>query len=61
MIWKRRIVENDPLRKAKFIVEKKPRYLCVSGIGVRYEFSITYPAENRFELVNDVIPYSGWL
>ena len=47
---------NDPLQKAKYIVNQKPKYFCVLAIGVRREYRIEYPDDKAFELHEDIIP-----
>lgn len=46
---------NDPLRKAKYLVRRKPRYFSALAIGKRLEFALTYPDENSFVLREDLI------
>ena len=48
---------NDPLRKAKYLVRRKPMYFCGVAIGTRIEYSVLYPEGKAFELVRDVIPW----
>lgn len=48
---------NDPLRKAKYIIKRKPEYFCGVAIGARFEFKVNYPNINSFELTEDVIPW----
>jgi hypothetical protein len=48
---------NDPLRKAKYIVSKKPIFFYLVAIGVRYEFNVTFPKGKAFELREDLIPF----
>jgi len=48
---------NDPLRKAKYIVHQKPLFFYLVAIGVRYEFSVTFPEGKTFELKEDIIPF----
>ena len=48
---------NDPLRKAKYIVRRRPLFFYVVAIGVRYEFSVSFPEGKAFELREDVIPF----
>ncbi len=47
---------NDPLRKAKCIVKRKPEYFIGVAIGGRFEFKVLYPEERSFQLVRDVVP-----
>ncbi|MFD1545768.1 hypothetical protein [Nonomuraea guangzhouensis] len=47
---------NDALRKAKYLVLYRPVYLSISAIGLRRDFQVTYPADNRFALVDDMVP-----
>lgn len=47
---------KDGLRKAKYIVQHRPRYFSGSAIGMRLDFSVTYTSENQFALQEDVIP-----
>ncbi len=48
---------NDPLRKAKYLVRRRPPYFCGVAIGTRLEYSVCYPAGKAFKLTRDVIPY----
>ena len=48
---------NDPLRKAKYLSEKKPNYLYLMSIGGRREYSVFFPDDKEFELVETLIPY----
>ena len=47
---------NDPLRKAKYIVNLKPQYFYLVSIGRRFEFRIEYPDNMQFQLVEDLVP-----
>ena len=47
---------NDPLRKAKCIVKRKPEYFAGVAIGARFEYRVIYPDERSFQLVRDVVP-----
>ena len=47
---------NDPLRKAKYIVQLRPEYFYVVSIGRRFEFRVNYPTNSQFELIEDLIP-----
>lgn len=46
---------NDPLRKAKILIELRPPYFSLIGIGGRLDFSIAYHDQNRFELISDLV------
>ena len=48
---------NDALRKAKYIVRLKPLFFYLVAIGVRYEFSVSFPKGKAFELRDDIIPF----
>lgn len=48
---------NDPLRKSKYIVNKRPNYFFLTSIGTRLEFSVEYPEDSAFILKDDFIPY----
>ncbi len=48
---------NDPLRKAKCIVKRRPEYFSGLAIGTRFEYKVVYPEERSFQLVRDVIPW----
>jgi hypothetical protein len=48
---------NDPLRKAKYIVQQKPQFFSLVAIGMRYEHRVDYPEGMAFKLGEDVIPY----
>jgi hypothetical protein len=47
---------NDPLRKAKCIVKRKPEYFVGVAIGARFEYKVIYPEERSFQLVRDIVP-----
>ena len=47
---------NDPLRKAKCIVKRKPEYFMGVAIGARFEYKVIYPGDRSFQLVRDVVP-----
>lgn len=47
---------NDPLRKAKCIVEKKPDYFVGVAIGARMEYRVMYLGNTSFTLVRDMVP-----
>lgn len=48
---------NDPLRKAKYIIHQRPLFFYLVAIGVRYEFSVSFPEDKSFELREDIIPF----
>jgi hypothetical protein len=48
---------NDPLRKAKYLVTKRPKYFYLVAIGARFEFSVSYPRDHAFDLHEDVLPF----
>jgi hypothetical protein len=48
---------NDPLRKAKYLVTRRPEYLALVGIGVRLEYKVAYSEDRGFRLARDVIPW----
>lgn len=48
---------NDPLRKAKYLVKRRPEYLCGVALGARLEYRVDYPDDAAFRLVEDVIPW----
>ncbi len=49
---------NDPLRKAKCIIKRKPEYFSGVAIGARFEYKVIYyPEQKSFQLVKDVIPW----
>ena len=52
---------NDALRKAKYIVRLKPLFFYLVAIGVRYEFSVSFPESKAFELREEIIPFIGEL
>jgi hypothetical protein len=53
---------NDPLRKAKYIAENRPRFFYVVAIGYRRDFRVEYPDGNEFHLVPGEIPWiKGWI
>lgn len=47
---------NDPLRKAKYIVRRRPDFFSLVAIGQRLDFHIEYDGERSFTLVPDVVP-----
>jgi len=47
---------NDPLRKAKCIVQRKPEYFVGVAIGARFEYRVIYPEDKGFQLIRDVVP-----
>lgn len=48
---------NDPLRKAKYLVRRRPAYFCGVAIGVRLEYAVRYGGDRTFHLVRDVLPW----
>ncbi len=48
---------NDALRKAKYIVKRKPAYFYGVSIGARLSYSVSYPEGQSFQLARDVIPW----
>jgi len=48
---------NDPLRKAKYIVRRKPEYFIGVAIGARLEYKVTYMKARYFQLVRDTVPF----
>ena len=49
---------NDSLRKAKYLVKRRPPYLCGVALGVRLEYRVDYPEGTAFRLVEDVVPWA---
>ena len=49
---------NDPLRKAKYLVRRRPDYFCGAAIGVRLEYAVHYSGARAFHLVRDVMPWA---
>jgi hypothetical protein len=47
---------NDPLRKAKCIVKRKPEYVVGVAIGARFEFRVIHLNDKSFQLIKDVVP-----
>lgn len=47
---------NDPLRKAKCIVKRRPEYFVGVAIGTHYEYRIIHIDDNAFELLRDTVP-----
>ncbi|OGO22775.1 MAG: hypothetical protein A2144_10545 [Chloroflexi bacterium RBG_16_50_9] len=47
---------NDPLRKAKCIVKRRPEYFVGVAIGARFEYRVIYPDDRSFQFVRDVVP-----
>lgn len=48
---------NDPLRKAKYIVNRRPEYFYLMSLGSKLEFSVSYPEGMAFRLSDDLIPF----
>ena len=48
---------NDPLRKAKYIVRRKPQYFVGVAIGARFEYKVIYLGERSFQLIRDIVPF----
>jgi hypothetical protein len=48
---------KDGLRKAKYLLKNRPPYFSGSAIGIRLDFSVSYIGDNRFELIEDAVPY----
>ena len=48
---------KDPLRKAKYIVTKRPDFFYLISIGTKLEFRVEYPNDKAFMLKDDFIPY----
>ena len=46
---------DDPLRKAKYLVRRRPPYFSLVAIGCRLDFSVTY-TEHGFSLTEDLVP-----
>ncbi len=49
---------NDALRKAKYIVKRRPEYFALVAIGARLEYQVDYPPGKAFALHRDVIPWA---
>ena len=47
---------DDQLRKAKYIVKRKPEYFVGVAIGGRFEYKVIYDQERSFQLIRDVVP-----
>jgi hypothetical protein len=47
---------NDPLRKAKYIVNNRPQYFCGVALGARLEYRVDYPSGRAFQLSEDFVP-----
>ena len=47
---------NDPLHKAKCIVQRKPEYFVGVAIGARFEYRVSYQEDKGFRLIRDVVP-----
>lgn len=48
---------NDPLRKAKYIINRRPEYFCGYSIGARFDFKVVLSNNNTFRLEKDIIPW----
>lgn len=46
---------NDPLRKAKYLVRHRPPWFTLWAIGARFDFAVTYPRKNGFELLERAV------
>lgn len=46
---------NDPLRKAKYLVRRRPPYFSLVALGKRLDFGVQYDGES-FVLAPDVVP-----
>ena len=46
---------NDPLRKAKYLLKRRPAFFSVFAIGLRHEFSVEETNEG-FHLEPDIVP-----
>lgn len=49
---------TDDLRKAKYIVGMKPKYLSLVAIGERLEFAVSYVSEVAFRLIPATIDWA---
>lgn len=52
---------DDPLRKAKLIVDLRPDYVSLVGIGGRLDFSIAVHDKHHFDLIADLVPVGARL
>ena len=48
---------NDGLRKAKYLVRRRPEYFCGVALGIRLEYRASYQERTAFRLSRDVIPW----
>lgn len=48
---------KDHVRKVKYLLENRPEYFYVVGIGGRKEYSVKFLREGVFELAEDTIPW----
>lgn len=46
---------NDPLRKSKYLVRRRPPYFSMVAIGSRLDFSVSYRG-GGFDLTEDLVP-----
>jgi hypothetical protein len=44
------------LRKATYLIRYRLPYLSITAIGLRRDFQVTYPPDNRFTLIDDMVP-----
>jgi hypothetical protein len=49
---------NDALRKAKYLVRRRPTFFCGIAVGARFDYHVDYPAGKAFELVPDLVPWA---
>lgn len=52
---------DDALRTAKRLLELRPLYLSLVGIGGRLDFSTAYRDQHHFDLVPDLVPVGATL
>ena len=48
---------NDPLRKAKYLVRRRPPYFSAMAVGCRLDFSVSH-TEDGFTFTEDVVPFA---
>jgi hypothetical protein len=48
---------KDGLRKAKYLILNRPPYFSGSAIGIRLDFAVSYTGTDRFQLIEDAIPF----
>ena len=48
---------NDALRKAKYILRRRPAYFCGVALGLRLDYAVRYDEGRAFHLMRDISPW----